>query len=100
MIERMAARYTPADPDRSGSSAAPVVGWAAGVLGVVQGVDREIGRLSAERFRAVARFAASRPSGVDRQPGEPGCASAATRAARPLVLGVVSEWAVPELALA
>ena len=71
-----------------------------GPLGAVQAADREIGRLTAQRFRAVVEFAQGRPSSVDRQPGQPGCASAASRAARPEVLAPVSEWAAQELVVA
>jgi hypothetical protein len=76
------------------------VGWATGPLGLVQAADREIARQTAVRARAVAQFAATRPSSADRQPGEPGCASPATRAARSEVLAAVSEWAAAELTIA
>ena len=79
---------------------APLVGWATGPLGDVQAAEREIGRQTAARARAVAAFAATRPASVDRQPGQPGCASAASRAARPEVLEDVSEWAGQELSVA
>ncbi|WP_231839541.1 HNH endonuclease signature motif containing protein [Blastococcus saxobsidens] len=84
----------------SGTSGAPVAGWASGPLGAVQAADREIARQTAVRARAVAEFAASRPASVDRQPGEPGAMSAERRAARPQVLADVSEWAAQELAVA
>ena len=84
------------------ASVAPVRpgGLASGPLGVVQAADREIARQTAVRARAVAEFAASRPASIDRQPGQPGCMSAARRAARPQVLGEVSEWAAQELVVA
>jgi hypothetical protein len=87
-------------PSPSPDSAAPPVGWATGPLGRVQAAEREIARQTAVRARAVAEFAASRPSSADRQPGEPGCASAATRAARAEILAPVSEWAAQELTIA
>ncbi|HEV7728150.1 MAG TPA: hypothetical protein VGO74_14565 [Modestobacter sp.] len=78
-----------------GDRSSAVGGWGDRPLGRVQAADREIGRQTAVRARAVAEFAASRPSSADRQPGEPGCASAASRAARPDVLAPVSEWEAP-----
>ena len=75
--------------------------------GGVRAIDRarrlsqEIARLSAELTCALAGFARCRPSGAfDRQPGERGAMSAATRAARPAALTEVSEWAVDEVAVA
>ena len=75
--------------------------------GGVRAIDRagrishEIARLSAELTGALAGFARCRPSGAfDRQPGERGAMSAATRAARPAALTEVSEWAVDEVAVA
>ena len=60
---------------------------------------RSSGRAAAARLRALAAFARHRPAGAfDRFPGEPGAASAASRAARPAVLTDVSEWAVAEVA--
>ena len=78
----------------------PTVGWATGPLGEVQSSAREIARLTAAQARAVAEFAASRPSSADRQPGQPGAMSAARRASRPEVLAQVSEWAAQELVVA
>ncbi|MGY1664576.1 HNH endonuclease, partial [Geodermatophilus sp. SYSU D00696] len=78
----------------------PLVGWASGPLGVVQAADREIARRTALRARAVAAFAASRPSSVDRQQGERGAMAADRWAARAEVLRPVSEWATDELAVA
>ncbi|MGY1714152.1 DUF222 domain-containing protein [Geodermatophilus sp. SYSU D01106] len=50
---------------------------------------------------SLADLARCRPAGrFDRQPGERGAMSAASRAARPAVLTGVSEWAVDEVALA
>ncbi|WP_157943992.1 HNH endonuclease signature motif containing protein [Blastococcus atacamensis] len=61
--------------------------------------SRQIARLSAVVATSLAAFAGCRPSSVlDRQPGERGAMSAATRAARPAVLSEVSEWAVDEVA--
>jgi Domain of unknown function (DUF222) len=59
-----------------------------------------LARAAAQRARAVAAFAATRPSSLDRPDDEIGAAAAATRAARPAVLTAVSEWAVDELAVA
>ncbi|MGY1664914.1 DUF222 domain-containing protein [Geodermatophilus sp. SYSU D00696] len=78
----------------------PLVGWASGPLGAVQAADREIARRTALRARAVAAFAASRPSSVDRQQGERGAMAADRWAARPDLLRPVSEWATDELAVA
>ena len=87
-------------PGGPGSVAAPAVGWARGPLGAVQAAERAISRGTAARARAVAAFADTRPSSADRRPGEPGCASAESRAARPEVMGPVSEWAAQELMIA
>ncbi|MDP5185187.1 HNH endonuclease [Blastococcus sp. BMG 814] len=79
---------------------APAAGWASGPLGAVQAADREIARQTALRARAIAEFAATRPSSADRQPGKPGAMSADRRASRAEVLSGVSEWATQELSLA
>lgn len=79
---------------------APPVALAAGPLGVVQAADREIGRQTARRARAVAEFAASRPASNDRPQGEPGAMSAERWATRPEALREVSEWAAQELVVA
>jgi uncharacterized protein DUF222 len=79
---------------------APPVALSSGPLGAAQSADREIGRQTAVRARAVAAFAASRPASVDRAPGERGAMSAERWAARPEVLRAVSEWATPELVVA
>ncbi|MGY1667383.1 DUF222 domain-containing protein [Geodermatophilus sp. SYSU D00696] len=79
---------------------APAVGWASGPLGAVQAADREIARQTALRARAVAAFAASRPSSADRPQGSPGAMAADRWAARPDLLRPVSEWATDELAVA
>jgi hypothetical protein len=61
--------------------------------------SREIARLSAVVATSLAEFARCRPATLfDRQPGEQGAMSAATRAARPAALAEVSEWAVDEVA--
>ncbi len=61
--------------------------------------SREIARLSAVVATSLAEFARCRPASLfDRQPGEQGAMSAATRAARPAALTEVSEWAVDEVA--
>ena len=61
--------------------------------------SREIARLSAVVATSLAEFARCRPATLfDRQPGEQGAMSAATRAARPVALTEVSEWAVDEVA--
>ncbi|SOE01065.1 HNH endonuclease signature motif containing protein [Blastococcus haudaquaticus] len=60
---------------------------------------RAIARLSAVVATSLAEFARCRPSeSFDRQPGEQGAMSAATRNARPAALSEVSEWAVDEVA--
>src|SRR3954466_6008629 len=79
---------------------APPVALSAGPLGVVQGADREIARLTALRARAVAEFAASPAASVDRRQGEPGAMSTERWAPRPEILQPVSEWATPELQVA
>ena len=84
----------------SASPATPAAGWASGPLGRVQAADREIGRQTALRARAVAEFAATRPASADRPAGTPGAMSAARRGARPVVLADVSEWATQELVVA
>jgi hypothetical protein len=75
--------------------------------GGVRALDRarnasdEIARLSAVVADSLTAFARCRPSqGFDRQPGERGAMSAATRAARPAALTEFSEWAVDEVAVA
>ncbi|MGY1714337.1 DUF222 domain-containing protein [Geodermatophilus sp. SYSU D01106] len=79
---------------------APAVGWASGPLGLVQAADRELSRQSALRYRAVAAFALSRPSSVDRPQGTRGAMAAERWAARPELLRSVSEWATQELVVA
>ncbi|MGX5656402.1 DUF222 domain-containing protein [Geodermatophilus nigrescens] len=79
---------------------APPVGWARGPLGLVQACDREVSRQSALRYRAVAAFALSRPSSVDRPQGTRGAMAAERWAARPELLRSVSEWATQELSIA
>ncbi|SDF37884.1 protein of unknown function [Blastococcus aurantiacus] len=91
---------TDAAPSIEAPPAAPAVGWATGPLGAVQAADREIGRQTALRARAVAEFAATRPACADRPAGTPGAMSAERRAARPSVLADVSEWAAQELVVA
>ncbi|SFO37912.1 protein of unknown function [Geodermatophilus obscurus] len=66
----------------------------------MQAADREIGRQTAVRARAVAEFAASRPASVDRPQGSPGAMSAERWAGRADVLRPVSEWATQELVVA
>jgi hypothetical protein len=61
--------------------------------------SREIARLPAVVATSLAELARCRPASLfDRQPGEQGAMSAATRAARPAALTEVSEWAVDEVA--
>ncbi len=61
--------------------------------------SREIARWSAVVATSLTEFARCRPSVLfDRQPGEQGAMSAATRSARAAVLSEVSEWAVDEVA--
>ncbi|WP_246063633.1 hypothetical protein [Blastococcus colisei] len=76
---------------------APPVALSDGPLGAVQAADREIGRQTALRARAVAEFAATRPATADRAQGEPGAMSPERWAARPENLRPVSEWAAREL---
>jgi len=78
----------------------PPVALSEGPLGAVQAADREIGRQTALRARAVAEFAATRPADADRAQGEPGAMSPERWAARPDVLRGVSEWAGQELVIA
>ncbi|SHG36577.1 HNH endonuclease signature motif containing protein [Geodermatophilus nigrescens] len=84
----------------TGVAPAPPVGWARGPLGLVQACDQEVSRQSALRYRAVAAFALSRPSSVDRPQGTRGAMSAERWAARPELLRSVSEWATQELCVA
>ncbi|MCW2683374.1 MAG: uncharacterized protein JWP33_1287 [Blastococcus sp.] len=79
---------------------APPVALSSGPLGAVQSADREIGRQTAVRARAVAAFAATRPSTADRAQGEPGAMSAQRWNARAEILRPVSEWAGAELMVA
>ena len=83
-----------------GPTGAPSVSWASGPLAAVQAADREIGRQTARRARAVAEFAATRPASLDRPADQPGAMSAERRAARPQVVADVSEWAAQELVIA
>ena len=70
----------------------------AGLLDVAVEFERGLAQLAGARVRALAGFARCRPVSWDRQPGERGAASAASRAARPVALTAVSEWAVDEVA--
>jgi hypothetical protein len=71
----------------------------AALLDVAVAAHHASGRAAARQLRALAEFTRHRPAGsFDRAPGEPGAASAASRAARPEVLTAVSEWAVDEVA--
>ncbi|MGY1738208.1 DUF222 domain-containing protein [Geodermatophilus sp. SYSU D00684] len=73
----------------------------ADVLARATSASRRTARLAATVATSLAAFARHRPSTLlDRQPGERGAMSAATRAARPAALTEVSEWAVDEVALA
>jgi hypothetical protein len=79
----------------------PLLDTGARALHRATAAGREIARLSAEMSGALATFARCRPAVLmDRQPGERGAMSAATRAARPPALTAVSEWAVDEAAVA
>ncbi|WP_336027544.1 HNH endonuclease signature motif containing protein [Geodermatophilus sp. FMUSA9-8] len=84
----------------TGVAPAPPVGWARGPLALVQACDQEVSRRSALRYRAVAAFALSRPSSVDRPQGTRGAMAADRWAARPELLRSVSEWATQELSIA
>jgi hypothetical protein len=77
----------------------PPVGLSSGPLGAVQAADREIGRQTALRARAVAAFTETRPSAADRPQGQKGAMSAERWAARAEVLRPVSEWAAQELSV-
>jgi hypothetical protein len=102
-----------APPDRDDPAPA-LTGWAdevfaplrasleagAGLLDRLRDEQRAIGMAEARRARVIAEFCRSRPSSNDRPDSEIGAAAAATRAARPMVLGTVSEWAVDEVATA
>jgi hypothetical protein len=70
----------------------------AGHLDAVADLERVMARAMAVQARELASFARCRPASWDRQPGETGAASAATRAARPVALEPVSEWAAAEVA--
>ncbi len=70
----------------------------AGHLDAVADLDRVMARATAAQARELAAFARCRPSSWDRQPGEKGAASPASRAARPAALEPVSEWAAAEAA--
>jgi uncharacterized protein DUF222 len=71
----------------------------AALLGVALAAHQASGRAAARQLRALAEFTRHRPAGsFDRAPGEPGAASAASRAGRPEVLTTVSEWAADEVA--
>ncbi|MGY1811357.1 DUF222 domain-containing protein [Blastococcus sp. SYSU D00820] len=67
-------------------------------LDAVAELERGLAQLAGARVRALAAFAGCRPSSWDRQPGERGAASEASRAARPQALSEVSEWAAAEVA--
>ncbi|WP_448614828.1 DUF222 domain-containing protein [Modestobacter sp. URMC 112] len=69
-------------------------------LDQVRAAQAAIGREQAVRARALVAFARSRPASLDRPDAEVGAAAVASRAARPTVLGAVSEWAVDEVAVA
>ncbi|WP_336030036.1 HNH endonuclease signature motif containing protein [Geodermatophilus sp. FMUSA9-8] len=84
----------------TGVAPGPPVGWARGPLGLVQAADLEVSRQSALRYRAVAAFALSRPSSVDRPQGARGAMAAERWAVRPELLRSVSEWATQELSIA
>ena len=70
----------------------------AGHLDAVADLERVMARAAAAQVRELASFARCRPSSWDRQPGEKGAASSASRAARPATLVPVSEWAAAEVA--
>ena len=67
-------------------------------LDAVAGLEQVIARAAAAQARELAAFARCRPASWDRQPGERGAASAASRAACPAALTGVSEWAAAEVA--
>jgi hypothetical protein len=70
----------------------------AGHLEAVADLERVMAKAAAAQMREMASFARCRPASWDRQPKEKGAASAATRAARPVALEPVSEWAAAEAA--
>jgi hypothetical protein len=61
---------------------------------------RQAAHAAAQQAEALAAFARSRPSSLDRPDAEVGAAAARTRAGRPAALTEVSEWAVDEVAVA
>ncbi|WP_197029148.1 HNH endonuclease signature motif containing protein [Blastococcus sp. URHD0036] len=102
------ATQPPVDDAARGADGAPLSGplderarlldEGAGLLDAAVDLERGLAQLAGARARALASFARCRPSAWDRQPGERGAASAASRAARPEALTTVSEWAVAEVA--
>ena len=73
----------------------------AGHLAVARAAHVEHCRQAGVQMRALAAFAAQRPSSVlDRPEDEVGSAAAASRAARPAALTAVSEWAVDDVMVA
>ncbi|MCW2508630.1 MAG: putative endonuclease [Modestobacter sp.] len=69
-------------------------------LGRAVVAQRQAARAAADQAEALAAFARSRPSSLDRPDSEIGAAAAQTRAARPAALTAVSEWAVDEVSVA
>src|SRR4051812_5062791 len=92
------AESSPAPTDAPRDPEVELLEAGAGHLDAVTDLERVMARAAAAQARELASFARCRPASWDRQPGEKGAASAATRAARPAVLEPVSEWAVAEVA--
>ncbi|MGY1772991.1 DUF222 domain-containing protein [Blastococcus sp. SYSU D00813] len=90
----------PADgPSTPADARARLLDEGAGWLDAAAEFERGLAQLAGARARALAAFARCRPVSWDRQPGERGAASAASRAARPAALTPVSEWAADEVAV-
>src|SRR3954470_23330417 len=92
MIEDVSA---PSEPPAFG----PQVALAEGRLGAAQVADRAMAAAFVARVRALADFAAQRPSSADRAQGEPGAMSPQRWAGRPEILLPVSEWAAQEVSI-
>ncbi|WP_369131035.1 DUF222 domain-containing protein [Modestobacter roseus] len=69
-------------------------------LDLARGAARQQACAAAEQARALAAFARTRPSSLDRSDAEIGAAAAQTRAGRHSALATVSEWAVDEVMVA
>lgn len=72
----------------------------AALLDTARAATADMARAQAGRVRALAAFAARRPSSLDRPDSDIGAAARASRAARPETLRAVSEFCVDEVAVA